>query len=243
MSSASPHWRAGARAVSPILLGIIPFGLVAGAAPGAAGLGTGFALAYSPIVFAGAAQLAMVDLLGGGAGLGVVVGTALVINLRMLMYGASLAPQLAPVPLGARLGAAYLLTDQAYAVTISRYGVEGAGAPWRERFAYYMGAGVLLWITWQVTSIVGIAIGGQIPDDVPLEFVIPLVFLAMLLPAVYDRPTLVAAVVGGGGAVAYAEMGAGHLSLLAGALTGVAAGAGAAWWQERVTEPDEGRGS
>jgi len=83
---------AGVRATLPLLLGLIPFGLVAGIAAVDAGLSPTQAVGLSAIVFAGAAQLAAIDLLGRDASLAVVVLTAVVINLRMMMYSASIAP-------------------------------------------------------------------------------------------------------------------------------------------------------
>ena len=138
------HWddvRAGARAVAPMLVGVVPFGLVAGAAPAEHGLGAGAAIGFSTIVFAGASQLAAIDVLGDGGSALVAAVAAWTINLRMLLYSASLAPHLAEESLPTRLGMAYVLTDQAYAVSISRWdGTDdprrrSRGMPRPERYA------------------------------------------------------------------------------------------------------------
>lgn len=213
--------RAGARAVAPMLVGVVPFGLVAGAGPVTDGLGAGAAVGFSTIVFAGASQLAAIDVLSDGGGALVAALAAWTINLRMVLYAASLAPHLAHEPLRTRLGVAYLLTDQAYVVSISRW--TGADDP-RRRVPYYLGAGLCLWASWQAATVAGTLIGSSVPEDVPLEFAVPLVFLVLLIPAINSRPAAVAATVGGAGAVVAAEAGAGSLSLTVGALAGIVAG-------------------
>ena len=90
---------------------------------------------------------------------------------------------------------------------------------------YYFGAALMLWGNWQICTIVGVFIGSALPDSLPLDFAVPLVFLVLLVPAITSRPSAVAAIVGGGVALLAAEAGAGHLSVLFGALAGIAAGA------------------
>ncbi len=217
----------------PLLIGIVPFGLIAGATPDTIGLGAGYAVAASSVVFAGAAQLAMFDQLEAGAAVPVVVATALMINLRMLMYGASLAPLLAGSSTRERVASSYLLTDQAYAITLARFGPDPSESSRADRVRFYLSGGFFLWATWQVSTVIGAIGGGLVPDEVPLEFTIPLVFLGLLVPAVHDRPSVAAAISGGIGAVIFAELGAGNISLLAGATVGILAGSAVAWWAER----------
>ena len=226
---------AGARAVAPMLIGVIPFGLVAGATPVATGLGGGVSIGLSTIVFAGASQLAAADALADGASAAVAVIAACTINLRLMLYSASLAPHLSEVPLRRRLLIGYLLTDQAYAVSITRWTKEAddetAGGPpapgLDHKLPFYFGAALMLWGNWQVCTIIGIFIGSALPDSLPLDFAVPLVFLVLLVPAITSRASAVAAMVGGGGALLAAEAGASHISVLFGALAGIAAGAAA----------------
>jgi predicted branched-subunit amino acid permease len=214
--------RAGARAVAPMLVGIVPFGLVAGATPVTHGLGGAVAVGFSVIVFAGASQLAAIDVLGSGGSAFVAALAAWTINLRLLLYSASIAPYLARERLRTRLWVAYLLTDQAYAVCISHWGRDDDP---RRRIPYYLGAALLLWSSWQLSTIVGVLIGATVPDDVPLAFAVPLVFLVLLVPAITSRPAAIAAIVGGIAAVIAGEAGAGNLSLMVGAVSGIIAGA------------------
>ncbi|MDQ6696849.1 MAG: AzlC family ABC transporter permease [Actinomycetota bacterium] len=204
-----------------MLLGVAPFGLVAGVAVAEAHLGLGVSIGLSTIVFAGASQLAMTHVLATGGSALVAVVAACTINLRMVLYSASLAPHLTGERMGRRLIAAYVLTDQAYAVSISRWGDDDDPSL---RFAFFVGAGFLLWGVWQVATLTGVLIGGSVPGALHLDFAIPLVFLVLLVPTVTDRPSAVAAVAGGAGAVIGAELGVGDLSILTGALSGIAAG-------------------
>ena len=226
----SPDMRAGAVAVAPMLIGIIPFGLIAGATPVTHGLGGAAAIGLSTIVFAGASQLAATDVLAHGGSVVVAVLAACTINLRMLLYSASIAPHLADEPLPRRLAAAYLLTDQAYAVSIIRW---SSGRDRGRKLPYFLGAGLLLWAVWQASTIVGVLVGAAVPADVPLDFAVPLVFLVLLVPTLTSRPAVIAAAVGGGAAVVAAEAGAGPLYVIVGALSGIAAGAVAEALEDR----------
>jgi predicted branched-subunit amino acid permease len=165
----------------------------------------------------------------------VAVIAACTINLRMLLYSASLAPFLAEEPLRRRLAVAYFLTDQAYATSITRW---SAGEEPRRRLPFYFGGAVLLWIGWQLSVLTGALVSGAVPESLPLDFAIPLVFLVLLVPTLVSRPAVVAATVGGLAAVAGAELGADELSVLVGALSGIAAGALAEARAERRTAPE-----
>jgi predicted branched-subunit amino acid permease len=219
----STEVRAGAAAIAPMLVGVIPFGLVAGATAVSDGFGVGAAVGMSTIVFAGASQLAAFQALASGGSAVVAAIAACTINLRMLLYSASLAPHLAHEKTGRRLLAAYLLTDQAYAVSITRW--QAGDTEPEGRLPYYLGAGVTLWAVWQLSTLAGALAGAALPSDLPLDFAVPLVFLVLLVPTLTSRPALVAAAAGGGAAVVAAELGAGSLSILAGAVVGIAAGA------------------
>lgn len=216
-----PAMQKGFVAVAPILIGVVPFGVIAGVASVEAGLGVAGAVGLSTIVFAGASQLAMIDLIARDAALPVIVFTALVINSRMMMYSASLVTHWSQVPRPRRAMLSYLITDQAYAISVARY--EMVEEPLGDRIGYYLGAALGLWSTWQISTLVGVAVGTGVPPSWQLDFAVPLVFLALLVPAVTSRPRLVAALVGGVAAVAAAGLPY-NLGLVAGALGGIAAG-------------------
>ena len=204
-----------------MILGVVPFGTVAGIAAIEAGLDFSHAMGFSLIVLAGASQLASIALIGDNATLIVIIATALIINARFLMYSASLAPHFAGLSLPRRALAAYLLTDQAYAFSITRY----RDQPWdvRQKLVYYLSVGGTLWLVWQSSTALGAALGAGMPEAWSLDFAVPLVFLALLVPAVRDKADGLAALVAGALAVLAAGMPY-NLALPIAALAGIGGG-------------------
>ncbi|SFK75634.1 4-azaleucine resistance probable transporter AzlC [Halogranum rubrum] len=225
MTRVASDFSTGVRDSLPLLLGIVPFALVAGVAAAEAGLSTAQALGMSVFVFAGASQLAALDLLGSNAPLAVVVLTAAIINLRMMMYSASIAPRFRSVTGRVRAVLAYFLTDQAFALTVARYDTDESGQRW-----YYVGASLALWTVWQVGTVVGVVVGAGVPQAWGLEFAVPLVFLALLVPTLKDHESLAAAVAAGVVAVAGAGLPF-NLGLILAAIVGVGIGMLAESWR------------
>lgn len=221
-------FRLGAREFAPIILGVIPFGAIAGIAAVDAGLTVTQAIGMSVIVLAGASQLATIELLAQDAALATIVLTALVINARFVMYSASLAGYVMPMSRSRKATIAYLLTDQAYAFSINRF--TRRSEPPRVRFAYYAGVGMSLWMVWQISTAAGAVLGAFVPEDLSLDFAIPLVFIALLVPALRDRSDVLAAVTAA--VLAVVAMGLPYnLSLISAAVVGVGVGV----WQARRT--------
>lgn len=218
MTRFSADFSAGVHDSLPLLLGIIPFALVSGVAAVDAGLSVVQAVGMSVVVFAGASQLAALDLLGNDAPLTVVVVTAAVINLRMLMYSASIAPRFRDTASRMRAFLAYFLTDQAFALTVAHYDLDESG-----QRQYYLGVALTLWAVWQVGTLVGVVVGAGVPEEWGLSFAVPLVFLALLVPALKDRESLVAGLAAGVVAVAGAGLPV-NLGLVVAAAVGVVAG-------------------
>ena len=214
----SDDFAAGVRDVAPVLVGVVPFGLVAGAAAVDAGLSGLQAVGLSVIVFAGASQLAAIELLGDNAPLVVVVATIIVVNLRMLMYSASIAPEFRGIAARWKALMAYVLTDQAYAMSLTTFRERDVA-----RRGYYLGTAMPLWVVWQICTVVGVVVGARVPAWLPLDFALPLVFLALLVPAIEDASTAAAGLVGG----SLATLGVGlpyELGLPLGAVAGVVVG-------------------
>ena len=207
--------------MAPILLGIVPFGLIAGISAVSVGLTPIHGVGMSIIVFAGASQLAALQLIGTDAPFLVVATTALIINARFVMYSASLAPHFQEASAGRRALLAYLLTDQAYAFSIRRYSERSESV--LSRLSYYLGAASILWVTWQISTAVGAFLGASIPESWSLDFAIPLVFIALLVPAVRDLADGVAAAVAGMLAVTLVALSY-NLGLPVAATTGIVAG-------------------
>ena len=147
----------------------------------------------------------------------------------MLMYSASLAPYLQACSLRMRGVAAYVLTDQAYAASVAEYETNDG----RARLPYYLGIAFSLWVVWQIGTALGAVLGAGVPDALGLEFTLPLVFLALLLPAMKDTGTTAAGLVGGAVALAVATVGVPlNLDLPIAAASGVAAGVVVDAWGE-----------
>jgi 4-azaleucine resistance transporter AzlC len=174
--------RAGATEIAPILVGIVPFGLVAGAAVIQAGFGIAEAIGMSLFVNAGASQIVATTLFGSGAPLWLALTTALIVNARMFIYSTSIAPVLSGAPGWLRPILGHMLVDQNYASTMTK----GRFREDVDVIPYYIGAWLGLASVWQLSTIAGALIGPLIPPSWGLEFAVPLVFLAMLAPALKD---------------------------------------------------------
>ncbi len=194
MSGQSKQFWAGVRAEIPLLIGGFPFGLIYGALALNAGLSRTAAQVMSSTVFAGSAQFITAQLVHENTPGFVIVLTIAVVNLRHMLYSASLAPYLAALPVRWKAILSYLLTDEAYAPTILRYEKEGITphAHW-----FLLGAGGVLWMDWQLGTALGIFLGAAIPESWSLDFALPLTFIAMVVPVLRDRPAIVAALSAG----------------------------------------------
>lgn len=242
MISSRSEFISGIKAQLPILIGVVPFGMIYGVVAVGAGIDEQAAQAMSAIVFAGSAQFVAAQLFGFGVPGLVIVLTGGVINLRHILYSASLAPYIQQLSPKWKWLLAYLLTDEAYAVTITHYlkvdqidSATGIDADDHlERYTpsskhwYFLGAGLALWCTWQASTVVGITLGTVIPPNWSIDFTVALTFIALLVPVLKGRASLGAALVAG----LVAVIGAGlpyRLGLLVAALVGILAGI----WLER----------
>lgn len=205
--------------MAPLLVGITPFAIVVGVAMVSSGLTVVQALSMSVLVYGGASQLAAVDLLARDAPFVIIAVTALAVNLRFAMLSASIASYFRRLPTAWRWLVGALLVDVLYALSVTRFERESDV----DRRWYYLGAGVVLWLGWQGGTVLGIALGTGIPGNVPFEFVVPLIFIGLLVPALEDASTLLAAAVGGTVAVAGANLPL-NAGLLVAAICGVLAG-------------------
>lgn len=218
---------AGIKSELPIALGVIPFGMIYGVLGLAAGMMPLQALAMSSIVFAGSAQFIGAQLIGAATPLPVVWLTTFIVNLRHVLYSASLGPDMQHLSRGWRWLLAYLLTDEAYATTAVHYA--DRKIPVAHKHYFFLGAGVTLWTVWQISTAVGIFLGAQMPAGWGLDFTLALTFIAIVIPALQDRPNAVAALVAGIVAVLTFHWPY-KLGLMAAALAGIAAGV---WLEER----------
>jgi predicted branched-subunit amino acid permease len=179
VASKEASFVAGLARGSPILMGLLPFGLIYGAAARDAGLSFSQTALMSVLVFAGSAQLVFVNLWNEGVNSLALALTVVLVNLRLLVYGSSIGPFLERNQgLFWRLARSYLLTDESYAASLSAF----ASPAFKYRPAFfYLGAGFPTWLGWQASGAAGYLSGSFLPESVPLEMAAPLVFLALLL--------------------------------------------------------------
>jgi len=210
----------GVREEVPLLVGVFPFGMIYGALALNAGLSLAASQTMSSIVFAGSSQFIAAQLVHDAAPGLVIVLTIAVVNLRHMLYSASLAPYLEKLPIRWKVLLAYLLTDEAYAPTALKFEREGT-TPLGHWFLF--GAGLALWFAWQVSTGLGIFLGAAIPQNWPLDFALPLTFIALVMPALKNRPAIAAAL--SAGLVALLAVSLPYkLGLILAALTGIFVG-------------------
>ena len=225
MQSAKNEFLHGIKDELPILVGVIPFGMIYGILALSAGLSKAEAQAMSVIVFAGSAQFMLVQLLGVGTPALVMIVTGFVINLRHALYSASVAPHVQKLNPIWKTILSYLLTDEAYAVAITRYNREDESD---RKYWYFLGAGLALWTSWQISTAVGVFLGAQVPPGWSLDFTLALTFIALVVPSLRDRPSLFAAI--SAGVVAVLAAGLPYkLNLIVAALVGIIVGL----WSEK----------
>jgi predicted branched-subunit amino acid permease len=212
---------AGMRAMTPWLVGVVPFGVVIGIGANHAGVPAAVGWLTGPAIYAGSAQVAAIQMLDVGAAPVAVVATILVINLRLVFYSAAMARYWRGTPLWFRLVAGYLLIDPSFAVGQERYAHE----PDRRRaHAYYLGGAILLWVSWLTAIAVGATGAARLPGWLHLEFVVPLYLIGEVVPKLRGRASTTAVLVAGG--VTLAALGAPmHLGIAIGIIAGLVAAA------------------
>lgn len=235
-------FRNGVRDIVPAIPPNVPYGMLFGAAAVNVGLDPAQATALSLFTFAATAQIAAVELLAEDAAVPVVVATAFVINLRYVVYSASLAPHVRHLSRSWRAIIAYPLFDITYALAIARFQeaedgigdhgnkpeVKDGGEPQRRgkqghRGWYYLGIAVPFVFTFTFSTLLGTVFGRTVGDGLNLNFAIPLIFMALLVPTMEGRASIVTAIV----AAVIAVVAAGlpfNVGLLLGLCLGTAAG-------------------
>ncbi len=220
MSEARRNFIEGVRAEVPLLIGVFPFGMIYGALALNAGLSNAAAQMMSSIVFAGSSQFITAQLVSEGAPAFVIVVTIAVVNLRHMLYSASLAPYLKDLSLKWKVMLSYFLTDEAYAPSILNYEKEGMQT---HKHWFLLGAGFSLWFNWQVSTAIGIFLGAAIPESWSLDFALPLTFIAMVVPVLKKQPMIAAALSAGITAIVAYSLPF-KLGLILAALVGIAVG-------------------
>jgi predicted branched-subunit amino acid permease len=211
----------------PLIVSGIPFALVVGLAITESGVGNLIGWTGAPIIFAGAAHLTLVTLLGTGTAVVAAVSAALVINARHMMYSAALAPTFQKQPKWFRRIGPYALLDQIFAIVILRKDDDPD-----DFRTYYLAAAAAFFIFWNIMVALGLLIGPVVPETWELGFAVPVMFIGIVVMSIDRYPKVVAAAVGAGASYLFAGL-PNRSGLLVGALFGIIAGVVADRWSGR----------
>lgn len=221
----------------PLIIAYIPFALVFGVVAVDAGLAVGEAIAMSAAVVAGAAQFAAIGLLTDGAPVAIAIVAGVAVNLRMVMYSAHIAEYWRGASFWRRATAAYVLHDQSYGMSISRY-ADGREPTLANKFGWYFGVLTPTTGTWFICTTIGAVLGAQIPAEWSLDFAVPIAFIAIAAPMLKRLPHVVAALVGVVASLALVWLPLGF-GVLAGGVLGMLAGVLTEFWMDRRNEQEE----
>ena len=220
--SRQSEFLSGARDTIPLIVGAIPFGIIFGTLAEASGISFAAALAMSVFVFAGSSQFIALGLVAAGTAWPMIVVTTFVVNLRHLLYAATLLPYLKRLPAAWKAALAFWLTDETFAVAVKRYDRDD---PSDDKHWYQLGSALAMYSNWVACTLVGLTAGQMVPGirSWGLEFAMPATFIGMVIPYLRNRPMWISVIVAG--AVALMADGLPHkLGLMVASLAGVAAG-------------------
>ncbi|WP_286238860.1 AzlC family ABC transporter permease [Neptuniibacter halophilus] len=190
----------GVKDLMPLVSGILPFGLIAGATGVSLGMTPEMIMGMTLLFFAGSAQLASYSLIQDNAPFLIILLTVIVINLRFAIYSASFSGLIGPLRKRYRFPLAYMLSDQVYGLCQRPEQVEKT-AP--ERLFYLSGVASSMLLAWIGSVALGIVLGSEIPPSWSLEFTIPLAFLTMLVGTISNRRMLLAAIISASAAIIF----------------------------------------
>ncbi|MEM7472501.1 MAG: AzlC family ABC transporter permease [Pseudomonadota bacterium] len=183
---------AGTTAALPFVIVVIPFAMLFGVVATEAGLPLTQVMAFSALVVAGASQFTALQFMSENAPVAVVLASALAVNLRMAMYSASLTPHLGKAPGWQRVLAAYFTVDQSYLLSHTEF-ERAPETSTPHKVAYFFGTVTPIVPLWYVFTYIGAVIGDAIPAEYGLDFIVPITFLAMIVPALRTLAHLAAA--------------------------------------------------
>ncbi len=174
----------GFKAMLPITTGIIPFALVMGTISSEAQLSLMQTIGMNIFVFAGASQLASIDLMLKNTEVLIILVTGLMINMRFMLYSAAMSPTLKDSKLLTKLSAAYLLTDQNYAVMSANQDHLKSST---ETIKFFFGSSLCMILTWNTGVILGFVFGNFAPTSWALDYAVPLSFVALVIPSLKNN--------------------------------------------------------
>ena len=222
MSSRKQEFMAGVRDTFPLLLGAFPFGLIYGAVAVTSGLSPAAAMAMSAFVFAGSAQFIAVGLVSAQTPVAIIILTTFIVNLRHMLYSATLLPYLKDLPQRWRIPLAFWLTDETFAVAVHRFQRPDSSAC---KHWYQLGSSIAMYLNWQLWCFIGLVLGNRIPDASSwgLDVAMPVTFIGMIIPFVKTMPVAVCVLTAGAASLLTLAMPY-KLGIVVSALAGIAAG-------------------
>lgn len=228
---------AGVKATFPLVVGAVPFGIIFGALAITSGLTAWATQAMSLFVFAGSAQFIAAGLIAQGSGLLVIVVTTFVVNLRHMLYAATLAPHTKDLPQRWLLPLGFWLTDESFVAVIKRY-LQDDESPHKHWF--FLGSAVFMYSNWQLCTLIGIIAGGLIDDPLKwgLDFAMIVTFIGMLVPMVKDWSVISAVASSGLTALLLRAM-PNKLGLIVAALVGLVVGMLVRHWMGAGKEDED----
>ncbi|AOY59451.1 MULTISPECIES: AzlC family ABC transporter permease [Desulfococcus] len=190
MSTRKHEFISGARDSFPLLLGAFPFGLIYGALATTSGLSPAAGMIMALLVFAGSAQFIAVGLVAARVPVTIIILTTCIVNLRHMLYSATLLPHLKHLPQRWRIPLAFWLTDETFAVTVRRFQREDES---RFKHWYQLGSSIAMYVNWQFWCGLGLVLGDRIPDAAGwgLDVAMPVTFIGMIIPFVKNVPMAV----------------------------------------------------
>ena len=189
------YFFSGFRAMLPVITGAIPFGAVMGTVCAQAKLSLMQTLSMNFLVYAGAAQLAAVDLMEKNTAVFIIFLTGLVINLRYLLYSAALSPIVHRSSFLTKFFCSYIMTDQAYAVMSAHQDKLKSN---EDAIKFYLGASVCMAFAWHLSMLAGYSFGNFASADWSLDFAVPLSFVSLLIPTFKNRKYVFVAILTSG---------------------------------------------
>ena len=163
--------------VSPLMIPVVPFGLIFGILAIDIGFSPLATMGMSLIIFGGASQIVLLQLFSGGASSLVIISSVGAVNSRHLLYGAVVSEHVSDLKLIWKIIISYFLIDQAFARS-NEYFKKNDN---KNKYFHLIGGGVTCWVIWQSTTFLGIILGASIPEKLGLSFAVPLTFLALLV--------------------------------------------------------------
>ena len=163
--------------VSPLMIPVVPFGLIFGILAIDIGFSPLATMGMSLIIFGGASQIVLLQLFSGGASSLVIISSVGAVNSRHLLYGAVVSEHVSDLKLFWKIIISYFLIDQAFARSNEYFKKSND----KNKYFHLIGGGVTCWVIWQTTTFLGIILGSAIPEKLGLSFAVPLTFLALLV--------------------------------------------------------------